>query len=434
MDLTDQQGEVLQPHSPQPARRPDGKGCSRRQERERLNGVLWMLMVAISALASGACGRMNGPLNTGIDSKPLYPAYHVAPAGSDTADGSRQHPWATLQHAATVAGPGDTVHVAPGTYLSGEIVFRTSGTPEARTRFVSDAKWQAKIRHNSSSHACLTLLANYIDLIGFDLSSPLAYRGIWNVGNNNGILDNHIHDMPNPDVGRTGAGIVDDAGEAGYLLHDALISGNVVHDIGAFGVTPQSGRVHGIYLSFPSGEVCTNNIVYHNVGWGIHGYHAFSHATITNNLSFNNGRAGILIAAASPSDGNPNRVKADQCVVTNNICLYNQGGAGIEEGGNGYVGNGNTYANNLVYGNARGGISTTGGSRAQGTVNADPGLVDYQADGTGDYHLVPGSPCIDAGTTLGAPAADLDGNQRPMGPGNDIGPYEYGASTPSVGW
>ncbi|MBI2506193.1 MAG: right-handed parallel beta-helix repeat-containing protein [Candidatus Latescibacteria bacterium] len=358
----------------------------------------------------------------------LHPAYHVSPTGSDSADGSAAHPWATPKRAAQAAQAGDTVHVAPGTYLSGEIVLRTSGTADARIHFVSDTRWGARIVHSSRSHACLSILADYVDIVGFDLSSELAFRGIWNVGNHNAILDNHIHDMPNPDTERTGAGIVDDAGEAGYALHDALISGNVVHDIGAFGVSRQSGRVHGIYLSFPSGEVCTNNIVYHNVGWGIHGYHAFSGATVASNLVFNNGRAGILIAAASPSDGNPNGVIANDCLVANNICVHNSG-SGIEEGGNGYVGNRNRYLNNCVFGNARGGILTAGGARSQDTVSANPQLVDYQADGTGDYHLASGSPCIDAGTDLGAPATDLDGNPRPQGAGYDIGPYEFGAGT-----
>ncbi|MEW6751817.1 MAG: right-handed parallel beta-helix repeat-containing protein [Candidatus Latescibacterota bacterium] len=380
------------------------------------------------ALAVSACSGASGVVDGGTDAgAPLYPSYHIAPGGSDAADGSATHPWATLQHAADVATAGDTVHVAPGTYPSDEVVLRSSGTAQARIRFVSDVQWGARLVHNTASHACLTIAADYVDVVGFDLSSPLAFRGIWNTGNHNGILDNHVHDMPNPDPERTGAGIVDDAGERGYALHDALISGNVVHDIGGFGVAPQSGRVHGIYLSFPSGEVCTNNVVYHNVGWGIHGYHAFSHAVITHNLAFGNGRAGILVAAASPDDGNPNRVRADQCLVANNISVHN-GGAGIEEGSNGYVGNGNQYLNNCVFGNARGGIVTAGGSHIAGTVKADPQFVDWRADGTGDYRLASGSPCIDAGTEQGAPAVDMAGNARPLGGGYDIGPYEFGGT------
>ncbi len=42
-----------------------------------------------------------------------------------------------------------------------------------------------------------------------------------------------------------------------------------------------------------------------------------------------------------------------------------------------------------------------------------------------DYHLTETSPCIDAGTSEGAPLTDFDGNTRPIGNGWDIGAYEY---------
>jgi predicted outer membrane repeat protein len=58
----------------------------------------------------------------------------------------------------------------------------------------------------------------------------------------------------------------------------------------------------------------------------------------------------------------------------------------------------------------------------------DNGTPDNLEDDTwvdGDYHLQPGSPCIDTGTSEGAPTIDIEGNGRPCGAGVDIGAYEY---------
>jgi hypothetical protein len=59
----------------------------------------------------------------------------------------------------------------------------------------------------------------------------------------------------------------------------------------------------------------------------------------------------------------------------------------------------------------------------------DPGTPDDPLDDTwrtGDYHLLPRSPAIDAGTSAGAPVTDIEGAARPCGKGVDLGPYETG--------
>lgn len=57
-------------------------------------------------------------------------SYFVAPGGSDAGAGTEADPWATIGHAAAVAEAGDTVEVAPGTYVESVDLTR-SGSPAA---------------------------------------------------------------------------------------------------------------------------------------------------------------------------------------------------------------------------------------------------------------------------------------------------------------
>jgi hypothetical protein len=63
-----------------------------------------LLIAAVAAGASGAAAHAAGA------------AYYVAPNGSDGAAGTLSAPWASIAHAQTVAGAGDTVYVRGGTY------------------------------------------------------------------------------------------------------------------------------------------------------------------------------------------------------------------------------------------------------------------------------------------------------------------------------
>jgi len=63
-------------------------------------------------------------------------------------------------------------------------------------------------------------------------------------------------------------------------------------------------------------------------------------------------------------------------------------------------------------------------------INADPLFVGSEVR---NYYLMPGSPCIDKGTSDNAPSEDKEGIVRPEGLGIDMGAYEYvdpGSCTP----
>ena len=76
------------------------------------------------------------------------------------------------------------------------------------------------------------------------------------------------------------------------------------------------------------------------------------------------------------------------------------------------------------------GISVTysdiyGGYAGTENIDLDPVFVDAAND---SYYIRSGSPCIDKGTSIGAPSLDRAGTSRPQGAGFDMGAYEYDAT------
>src|SRR5579871_1689879 len=51
-----------------------------------------------------------------LEARSLLSNFVVSPSGSDSNVGDLAHPFATIQHAASVAQPGDTVYIRGGTY------------------------------------------------------------------------------------------------------------------------------------------------------------------------------------------------------------------------------------------------------------------------------------------------------------------------------
>ncbi|MGD9496702.1 MAG: right-handed parallel beta-helix repeat-containing protein [Armatimonadota bacterium] len=71
---------------------------------------------------------------------PALPAtYYLAPGGDDAGPGSAERPWATLEHACALVGPGDTVLLAPGEY-PGELRPAASGRPGAPIVFRAEPR------------------------------------------------------------------------------------------------------------------------------------------------------------------------------------------------------------------------------------------------------------------------------------------------------
>jgi hypothetical protein len=113
-----------------------------------------------------------------------------------------------------------------------------------------------------------------------------------------------------------------------------------------------------------------------------------------------------VTVAGNNTNGNQVLFTHDAMTVTNIILWGNTTGGEDMLGGPGTL--------SVSYSDIEGGWTGTG------NIDADPKFVDAVS---GDYRLGVGSPCIDKGTSVGAPAADIEGTPRDTAP--DMGVYEW---------
>jgi parallel beta-helix repeat protein len=113
--------------------------------------------------------------------------YYVAPSGVDSNPGTQNQPWRTIQKAANTMAAGDTTIVLTGDY-SERVFINQSGALGAPITFRAEG---------TVTMRGFTVYANYISLIGFDISNtddhPQNGWGIFLEGSYCAIEDNYIH-------------------------------------------------------------------------------------------------------------------------------------------------------------------------------------------------------------------------------------------------
>jgi hypothetical protein len=218
------------------------------------------------------------------------------------------------------------------------------------------------------------------------------------------------------------------------------------------GCVVRSNGVYGVYVSSPGGTA-----------WG-----AVAH--VTNSLLSRNGEAGVW--SFSIDDGSwgmmcvepfahGNVFAKSSTIAGNSVGIV---GCPFPPGSAGGAGPGINLKNCIVFGNADSDIDFTwfrehallmarGISQScvgwkelagvRGNIDSDPLFADPEH---GDYRLLPGSPCINAGGMYALPTImlqdgaavicwdpekDLDGNPRISGNGPDMGAYEAAADPPN---
>jgi hypothetical protein len=350
--------------------------------------------------------------------------YYVGPLGSDQNAGTAAAPFATIQRAADVIGPGDTVIVRPGVYTGADriVSLETGGTAAAWVTFRSERKWGAVLdgREGASTEAWyFGPGVGYVRVEGFEIRN-LHDHGFDSYGggvHDLMILGNHVHHIgrncTDTSNGHTGASL-------GAGTRRVLFDGNVWHDIGRFapgehGCSPRTeyyqNHDHGIYVADADDVTIRNNLFYNFTrGWPIHRY--FSRGSLARGLVIVNNtfvganpyRPGQIIVATP----------TDNLRIENNIFHAPQTAA--------------LFLEDLRFGRAtvRYNMISDGAIK----VGRPRGIrFEHNWEGvdprlTADFRLRPDSPALDAGLPLAEVAHDADGVSRPRGKGYDLGAYE----------
>lgn len=398
------------------------------------------LFIALSILITGEIGATT---------------YYVSPDGNDSSSGSISAPFKTIQKAANIVNPGDTVIVANGIYTNpntngeGVVKINRAGTSGNWITFKSENLYGAKIEggHNLAnfSEMCVFFDYNsaYIRFEGFEIYNCKGYSdgdGIWinaddqtNCGlpaaHDIYLYRNKIHDICRMETHTVGGNSGFDGDDCTY---NVTIDSNIIYNVGRLNpnTTPSAteasctdannvvhcyGHDHAIYFRGHHYTVI-NNIVYPEIKSGyyvnfLRKFHDLHDNVISNNTFYGENPHNNHIFTFS-YDGNNNHT------IQNNIFYgsysYPIGSIGTSDT-NIYIRNNLTSASSIAS-NCDG----THGICANNITGQDPSFVDPKAN---NFHLKSDSPAINKGLSFSTRAKDADGNSIVGVP--DIGAYEY---------
>ena len=384
--------------------------------------------------------KQGQPARTKLKSPTVRNNYYVANTGNDNNVGSLSSPFQTIQKAAKVVNPGDSVIVRDGIYTatSAYIVgLSCSGTMANPIVFKSENKWGAKLdgSNNTTDSGWGFVFGNvdYVTLENFEIKN-IGRMAIYIMegSTNITIKGNYIHDIGRR-CSNTDNGFV---GVEACIVKNITISNNIFANIGRYSVGENGCSLsnhnyknhdHAIYLDGVHGSMIINNIFYNNKsGWAIHLYSgrrlASSNISVLNNtFAFENAnRRGHILLYGSTSN----------LLIANNI-FYAPTILGI----NVHISRSITYANCVVKNNLTyGGVTIMGPEDDKGDImrgipsgfsisnnldNTDPKMVSAS---TFNFALTAESPAINAGFDVEL-ATDFSENARVGLP--DIGAIEY---------
>ncbi|MFN6535480.1 MAG: right-handed parallel beta-helix repeat-containing protein [Nostoc sp. EkiNYC01] len=272
--------------------------------------------------------------------KPTAKTYYVSGIGNDKNNGlSTSSAFRTIQKAANLTNPGDTVLIMNGVYKNapkaGSVVsIKRSGTANAWIKFKAYPGHFPKIQHNTWNGILISDKASYIEINGLEV-----------MGNNANItLDYAISEKNNKLNPLTNGNCINVDGRVNGHTHHIRIVNNKVHGCGGAGIS----AIQSDYVTVD------NNVVFDNAWYSVYGCSGISMLTnwnfdnyrgykmfVTNNKTYNNRQYIPWIKTGTIMDGNGIIIDSThnqdipelspykgRTLVKNNLTFHN-GGSGI---------------------------------------------------------------------------------------------------------
>jgi hypothetical protein len=309
--------------------------------------------------------------------------YYVATNGDDANDGSLSAPFRTINHALSVAMPGDEVQLRGGTYIE-KVVFPRSGT---KGNFITLKEFPGETAIISGSgltvsgtEGLLTIDSlQYIAVDGLDICHFESSSGhpigvlVTNGGGFIEIRNNHFYSIDYEGAAGTGGSnaILMD-GNTADELNEVVISGNTIHDCktGLAENVAVSGHLNVYTISGNTIYNCENTAISAKGAYAggsfVQPFKAYINTNVIYNVSQANGAIGGNGATAILLNG------TDYAAVDRNRIYDADRGIGITSETAGFPGKNSFVNNNFIYNCWRSGIylGAEPGSSSAGNTNS----------------------------------------------------------------
>ncbi len=414
--------------------------------------------------------------------------YFVSQAGNDRNAGlSTSMPKQTIQAAADLTAPGDTVFVMNGVYTNecptcSVAQLTRSGTPSAYIVYMNYPGHRPKLNFTGWQGFYIFQGASYIKITGFEIEGHSTALSLTEALSQPGSCNDPNQSNPDPRFNGNGIGV---DGRTGGHPHHLVFTQNHIHHCGGAAI----GVIQADYLTIE------DNIVYNNCWYSIYATSGISlyqswnfdrqvgyHNVIRRNLCFNNrqevpwaagncqitdGNGIIIDDSQNQQNGSTLGPYTGRTLIENNVAWHN-GGTGILVfmsdhvdvlHNTSYLNNQSdainvgqilaNYSNDIrIYNNIlvslpgkkiNTGLGNNmieyvsnlhfGGGDAEyfdsTCITGDPQFVNAGPLLTSDFRLSDASPAIDAGSQRLTNLFDFYSRRRPVGNRPDIGAHEH---------